>query len=233
VASAVALGTVLDAGVVSTVPAGLIATVSTIAVGSATAVTTGLTLFSLKTMITSKLTLGLAATFVVVGATTAIITHHNTASIPPTVVAIPSVKTPTLPIAATPTVEAPKLAPVPAGGNPTLPADVESASASPDDRTAKKPVSVNVLGSVTSPGLITIPASQTPTLVGAIAHAHGPSSNAAATVTITRKMPDGSTTVFNDVDLYNATKGAVPDFPLQDGDTIMVGAQSSGASVWQ
>jgi len=91
---------------------------------------------------------------------------------------------------------------------------------------------INVMGAVSSPGLVIIPPEQTLSLVSAIAQAHGPTPRAAATVTITRKMPDGTTKTYDNVDLYKATKGTGPDFPLQEGDTIMLG-ESPFANVWQ
>jgi protein involved in polysaccharide export with SLBB domain len=91
---------------------------------------------------------------------------------------------------------------------------------------------INVLGAVANPGWVVIPPEQNLSLVSAIAQAHGPTPRAAATVTITRKMPDGTTKIFNNVDLYKATKGTGPDFPLQEGDTISLG-ESAFANVWQ
>jgi protein involved in polysaccharide export with SLBB domain len=85
---------------------------------------------------------------------------------------------------------------------------------------------------VANPGWVVIPPEQNLSLVSAIAQAHGPTPRAAATVTITRKMPDGTTKIFNNVDLYKATKGTGPDFPLQEGDTISLG-ESAFANVWQ
>jgi protein involved in polysaccharide export with SLBB domain len=91
---------------------------------------------------------------------------------------------------------------------------------------------VYVMGLVTSPGWVVIPPEQKLSLVAAIAQAHGPTQNAAGTVTITRKMPDGSTKTFKNVDLLGATKGTSPDFPLQEGDTITLGESLLG-NVWQ
>jgi RNA polymerase sigma factor (sigma-70 family) len=61
------LATTLDAGAKTPMPASLVASVSTTALHSA-AHATGFTLASLKSMITSKLTLGLATTFLVASA---------------------------------------------------------------------------------------------------------------------------------------------------------------------
>jgi len=91
---------------------------------------------------------------------------------------------------------------------------------------------INVVGAVGSPGWVIIPPQQNLSLVSAITQAHGPTPRAAATVNITRIMPDGSTKVFKDVDLYKAYKGSGPDFPLQEGDTIFLG-ESAFANVWQ
>jgi len=81
---------------------------------------------------------------------------------------------------------------------------------------------INVLGQVNSPGWVIIPPQQDLTLVQAISQAHGPTPRASRFVLITRKMPDGSTKPFPNVDLLAAMKGSGPDFPLQEGDTITV-----------
>jgi len=63
------------------------------------------------------------------------------------------------------------------------------------------------------------------TLVEAITEAGGPTNQAASTVTITRIMPDGSTRVLENVDLYGAMKDAKKDIPLQDGDTVSLSSK--------
>lgn len=133
-ASATVLGSSLEAGVVTSVPTELVATVSTTAVGSATAVSTGLTLLTLKTMITTKMALGLAAAVVIVSATSAIfIINSGNSSAPVAVAKAPAPAAPVSPlppqIVAAPKVEAPKLAPAPAGNAPVGPNDLAAARA--------------------------------------------------------------------------------------------------------
>ncbi len=91
---------------------------------------------------------------------------------------------------------------------------------------------INVLGQVGKPGPVYFPPEKDMTLVEAVTEAGGPTEKAAATVNITRILPDGTTTVLHDVDLYGATKDAKKDIPLQEGDTIMLG-ESAFANVWQ
>jgi polysaccharide export outer membrane protein len=91
---------------------------------------------------------------------------------------------------------------------------------------------INVNGQVGKPGPIYIPAEKDMTLVEAITEAGGPTDKAAATVNITRILPDGKTTTLQDVDLYGAMKDAKKDVPLQEGDTIFLG-ESAFANVWQ
>jgi hypothetical protein len=96
---------------------------------------TGLTLLTLKTMITSKLALSVATAIVIVGATTAIVVQHNADSTPTNILApLPAVspaKTPPPQIVVAPKVEAPKLAPAPAGNAPAGPNDLPNSPASP------------------------------------------------------------------------------------------------------
>ena len=81
---------------------------------------------------------------------------------------------------------------------------------------------VLVLGQVGNPGWVIIPPEKSMTLVTAITFAHGPMARANHLVKITRKMPDGTTKEFEQVDLLAAMKGTGPDFPLENGDTITV-----------
>ncbi|HTB63830.1 MAG TPA: polysaccharide biosynthesis/export family protein [Opitutales bacterium] len=90
---------------------------------------------------------------------------------------------------------------------------------------------VNVFGQVAKPGAVYFPPEKDLTLVTAIADAGGPTEKAAATVTITRINPDGTTKVLENVDLYGATKDAKKDILLQEGDTITLG-ESAFADVW-
>jgi len=114
------------------VSSSVVAAVSAHAISTAAATGAGLTLLTLKTMITSKLALGIAATVVVVGATTAIISHNNN-SVPAPVVAPAAYAAPAAilpariiapPVAVVAKVEAPKAAPAPAGNASATPAEV-------------------------------------------------------------------------------------------------------------
>jgi protein involved in polysaccharide export with SLBB domain len=89
-----------------------------------------------------------------------------------------------------------------------------------------------VSGQVGKPGPVYIPAQKDMTLVAAVMEAGGPTEKAAATCNITRIMPDGSTKVLENVDLYGAVKDAKKDIQLQEGDTIFLG-ESAFANVWQ
>jgi polysaccharide biosynthesis/export protein len=91
---------------------------------------------------------------------------------------------------------------------------------------------INVNGQVGKPGPVYIPAQKDMTLVEAITEAGGPTEKAAATVNITRILPDGNTKTLTNVDLYGAMKDAKKDIPLQEGDTIFLG-ESAFANVWQ
>jgi protein involved in polysaccharide export with SLBB domain len=85
---------------------------------------------------------------------------------------------------------------------------------------------------VGKPGPVYIPAQKDMTLVEAITEAGGPTEKAAATVNITRILPDGSTTTLKDVDLYGAMHDAKKDVQLQEGDNIFLG-ESAFANVYQ
>ncbi len=130
--SSALLATSLEAAPVTPISSSLAAAVSAHALSSATAAGTGLTLVTLKTMISSKLALGLAATVALVG-TTYVFVHQSGQSPASTtdaklISSVASLPRPNL-IAAN-KVEAPKLAPAPAGNKPATPNDL-AASAIP------------------------------------------------------------------------------------------------------
>jgi RNA polymerase sigma factor (sigma-70 family) len=132
VSSTALLASSLDAATVIPVPHGLAAAISAHALSTAAA-GTGLTLLSLKTMSTSKLALGLVAA-AAVASTTAIIIAHSGNNPPPSAaasVSAPAAVLPVPPILASNKVEAPKVAPAPAGDKPATPDDLAAIAASP------------------------------------------------------------------------------------------------------
>ncbi len=127
------LASSLEAASFTPVAPGLAAAVSAHALTTVAATTgTGLTLLSLKTMITSKLALGLAAT-AAVAATALVITHTDNNQLPSPVanVSAPVAPAPTPQIFATNKIEAPKLPPAPAGNKPATPEELAAIAASP------------------------------------------------------------------------------------------------------
>jgi len=136
VTSTALLAASLEAAPFTPVAPGLAALVSAHALSTAaTAAGTGLTLLSLKTMITSKLALGLAATVAIAGTTAILVTHsdNNPASTAATKPSAPLVSTPIAAslapqISTANKVEAPKLAPAPAGNKPATPDDIAAST---------------------------------------------------------------------------------------------------------
>jgi len=131
VTSTALLATSLEAAPFTPVAPGLAALVSAHALSTAAVAGTGLTLLSIKTMITSKLALGLAATVAIAGTTAILVTHSENNPAPAPISNAPA------PVAANPgssksvpaifsanKVEAPKAAPAPAGDKPATPDDL-------------------------------------------------------------------------------------------------------------
>ena len=130
VTSAAVLVSSLEAAPLASVPQGLAAIVSAHALSSVAATGTGLTLLSLKTMITSKLALGLAATVALASTTAIIISHQgsNPAPIAAAQTSAPVSSNSTPQFAAANKVEAPKLAPAPVGNKPATPDDLAASA---------------------------------------------------------------------------------------------------------
>jgi hypothetical protein len=111
--------------------------------------------------------------------------------------------------------------------NPTIARMTVSVQKTPaDSSSSTKPAggrSIQFLGEVISPGWVIIPREKTLTLASAVEQTKGPTRDARGYVTITRNMPDGTTLIFNDVNLLKVLNKTGADFALQDGDLIALG----------
>ncbi|HTB63829.1 MAG TPA: polysaccharide biosynthesis/export family protein [Opitutales bacterium] len=85
------------------------------------------------------------------------------------------------------------------------------------------PRRINFLGEVAHPGWVNIPPEEELTLVSAFSEAGGHTPRASRYCNITRRLPDGTTTILKNVDLRAAVEDMSKDIALQEGDTVFLG----------